>query len=331
VGRVRESKVNFFVVETSSDFIVCNDGLLANMNIRADYDGSLIKLDGSLDASVWYLKETSDLGAYGQINAMISVAGASVQGTLFGAFVSSGGERFLYAQGDVNVDVILWDGSASAWASYSRAGWDGGRGSNPEFERMIADSRRQAGQLQDAASQAADDVAEAIKALEDARHMEDLVAGIDNVIRELASVETRRTEMNNRIAYVMGIESEITGLLRNAIDYSVDLRDDVRAVSRELANPLTWSAGSLTGQGETLVVTESPAINVNQVVAQNNEAELEDYIQNIELQLEYYEEAIAGTMLNLMELERMIEGSGQLSAVFLDASAPLWEPASGTR
>ena len=318
-----KSDVNLFIVETTSDFIVCNDGLLANLEIRADYDGSVIKLNGSLDASVWYLKETSDLGAYGRINALISVMGASFQGTLLGAFVSSGGERFLYAQGEVNVDAILWDGSASVWASYSRAGWDGGRGSNPGFEQMIADSRRQADQLQDAAGQAADAVAEAIRALEDARHTENLVEGIDNVIRELASVETRRTEMNNRIAYVMGIEGEITGLLRNAIDYSVDLRDDVRAVSRELADPLAWSAGSLTGQGGALVVTESPAINVNQMVAQNNEAELEDYIQNIELQLEYYEEAIAGTMLNLMELERMIEGSGQLSAVFLDASAPL--------
>ncbi len=317
------SKVNFFVVETNSDFIVCNDGLLANLNIRADYDGSLIKLEGRLDASVWYLNETSDLGAYGLINAMISVAGASVQGTLLGAFVSSGGERFLYAQGDVNVDVILWEGSASAWASYSRAGWDGGRGSNPEFERMIADSRRQAGQLQDAASQAADDVAAAIKALEDARRTEDLAGEIGRWISGSTDVEVLRTQMNDKISYVLGIENEITGMLRNAINYSVDLRDQTSAISREIISPLAWSAGSVSGQGEDLVVNESPAINVNQMIAQNNEAELENYIQNIEMQLEYYEEAIAGTMLNLMELERMIEGSGALSSLFMNAAVPL--------
>ena len=317
------SKVNFFVVETTSDFIVCNDGLLANMNIRADYDGSLIKLEGSLDASVWYLNKTSDLGAYGLINAMISVAGASVQGTLLGAFVNSGGERFLYAQGDVNVDVILWEGSASAWASYSRAGWDGGRGSNPEFERMIADSRRQADQLQDAAGQAADDVAAAIKALEDARRTEDLAGEIGSWISGSTDVEVLRTQMNDKISYVLGIENEITGMLRNAINYSVDLRDHTGAISGELINPLTWSAGSVSGQGEDLVVNESPAINVNQMVAQNNETELADYIQNLELQLEYYEEAIAGTMLNLMELERMIEGSGQLSSLLMATAVPL--------
>ena len=153
--------------------------------------------------------------------------------------------------------------------------------------------------------------------------MEGLIDDVDSQISDLAPVEMRRTEMNNRIDYVMSIRDEITGLLSSANDYSVDVRDQIRATSRELADPLTWSAGTVSGQGEELVVNESPSINVNQMVAQNNEAELEDYMQNIEMQLHYYEEAIAGAMLNLMELERMIDGSGQLSAVFLDAASPL--------
>ena len=327
-GEIKE--MNLFIAETNAHFIVCNDGFLANLEIDASPDLPLIKLDASLLASVWYLAPgpgenilTADLGAYGEIKGMISIAGASAHATLFGAFVSRHGERFLYAQGEVGVDLILWDGSASAWVSYGRAGWDGGTGSNPEFQAKIDEAKEHASNLGAAAEQAATDVAEAIKKLKDAEDIGKIVEEIDRQIAEIPSVEDRRIEMNNRIAAVMNIESEVTGRLRSTVNHLVDLRDQTRAVSRELSDPLTWSDGTISGHGTHLVVTENPTINVDQTVAQNNETELEDYIQNIELQLEYYEEAIAGTMLNLMELERMIEGSGQLSAIFLNTTYPI--------
>ena len=315
-----ESNINFFIVETSSDFIVCNDGLLANLNIAASFSSSIISIEGTLDASVWYYEQTKDVGAFGRISALVSAGGASVQGTLLGALISTGGERFLYAQGNVNVDLILWDGDLSAWASYSSAGWEAGKGSNPEFEHMIADARRQAESIERTARQAADDVAAALKALEDARYVEELMKDLDRDISEYRSVENARNDMNQKIANVMELEGEISGRLRSTIDHTVELRDFTAALARDLQDPLSWDSGSISGDPEKIVVEANPTIVVDQGTAQNNESELLEFMQeSIELQLEHYEDAIAKTLLSLRELEMTIEGRSEISLRFLDA------------
>ncbi len=315
-----ESRIDFFIVKTESDFIVCNDGLLANLEIAASYDSRIISLDGSLEASVWYLRETSDMGAYGRISAMVSAGGASVRGSLLGALVRSGGERFLYAQGEVALDIIIWDGEVSAWAAYSSDGWSAGRGTNPEFEQMIEDARGQAERLQEAARQAAEEVAAAIEALNHAEFVEELMEDLDRTIQDYSSIEQRRNLMNERIEYVGGMQDEIYERLNRTIDHTIDLRDHTVDIARELENPLTYSRGTIEGEDEELVVESNPSITVDDDIAKRNESDLEEHMDEIiELQLEHYEEAIAKTLLSLRELEIMIEGKFELSSRLTDA------------
>ncbi len=316
-----ETSIDFFIIETSSDFIVCNDGLLANLGIDAEYDSRVFSLSGSLDASVWYYKPTADLGAYGKISAMVSIGGASVEGSLFGALVSSGGERLLYAQGEVNVDLLIWDGSASAWASYSSEGWKGGRGSSPEFEQMIEDSRNQAENLRDAAEEAAANVTAAMEALSDAEYQQELMRGLDEMISDYQSVENARNDMNDNIDYVRSLEGDITERLMSTLEHTIDIRDYTADLARELENPLELNRGSVAGEGDELTVAENPSFSVNESVVGQNESELEEYMENLELRLQDYEQAIARAMIELRQLELMIHGDSEMFNILLSASA----------
>lgn len=311
-----ETSVDFFILNTSSDFIVCNDGMLANLKIDAEYESSIISLSGSLDASVWYYQQTGDIGAFGEINAMVSIAGATASGKLFGAFITRDGERLLYAQGEVDIDVILWEGTSSAWASYSSAGWEAGRGNNPEFEQMITDSRRQADDLRDAAGSAADNVAAAVAAIEGAEGLQDLMAEIDNTYQGYARVYDAKGRMDRRIAHLSSVSGEIIDRLGEITDHTIGLRDQTVSVARQLENPVTYGEGSVDGADSTLTVSENPSININSDIAGQNETDLNGYRENVELQLQFYHESIEKTLYELSQLEMMMDGESEISSQF---------------
>jgi len=308
-----EASAKLLFASGDASFIFCNDGMLVDVEIGVEFLKSGFGMTGNLGAAIWYVSG-SGFGIFGEIGADIFLFGYEVAGAeLYGAYLSQ--QNLFYAAGSVYVDVWIFKGSTSVWASISGQGFDGGTGVNPGLEQLVADSRAQAEALKDRAEAAQNAINEALAELAREASIGEQIKDAAGVISDMPHVKNASIKMDNKISYVTNIAPPVIDKLANVQEELIDLRDETVSLAADLKNPATISKGGLVREADQLTVHENPTIIVDENIASSQEEDLENLQKDIELLLEYYEEAIAKAMANLETVEIILEGHNEISGI----------------
>lgn len=308
----------------TSDFIVCNDGMLIDTKLGVGYQGFGITIAGELNASIWYMKNNG-FGAYGLVAGSISGYGVTLEAFLYGAYISS--ESLFYASGGVFVDVFVFSGTLEGYIAYKSGKWDGGRGSHPEYVALINRSRQQALAMKESASQAVADVNAAIADLENAAQTQGLVNSVLSFAGNLPAVSERQATMNQRVQYVSELAPVVTGRLASVIDHAIDLLDETEQLSQQLTNPVNVNRGLISGEDDDMEVLQNPSIQFSEGTAESNESNLQDQQTQLQERIAEYRNIITNAIGNLSELEMAIEGRADFTLELLDAATLVMGPA----
>lgn len=136
--------------DINSNVLVYNDGFMVDLTVQQGFDIWILEIRSSFELAVWWQRSTENFGAYTEITFKASIfAGiASVEGTLKGALIKSGNNQLIYAGARVRASILGIPKSASVWASINNGKFSGGRGSNSEYDRLIAEARGQMQEMQ---------------------------------------------------------------------------------------------------------------------------------------------------------------------------------------
>lgn len=146
----------------ATDFFLGTPGFLATFTITKSIDIWIVSVSGGIEASVWFAPGTA-FGAYTKawISAELAAGVASAKGWLYGALAakktSGSWEWLLYGEAGLQLKVLFvidFDGSVYV-AYHNTKGLSYGYGSNPEFKKLIEDSRAMASEMQSKAEAAA--------------------------------------------------------------------------------------------------------------------------------------------------------------------------------
>ena len=304
------------LMKTESSFIVCNGGMLFTSRLGFNPPlGRLIKINADLEASIWH-SENSGFGAYGLFDGTVHVFGIGVRSHLYAAYISQ--ESLFYAAGSVYVDVLIFSGRVGVWASHDAAGWKGGRGSNREYEDLINSSRQEAENLLASANAAAEQTQQAMDALQAAADMEALKDSIFEFLDNHSYIQGLKASMDESIGYIDDIAPGIIDQLGMDINEISELLAETTALADSLENPMAYNKGAMEFVNDTLVVHSSPGINLDEDSHGNNQEELKSFQDELQEQLEFYEEIISQALGNLAELEMVLEGRPSFSITLAD-------------
>ncbi|MEM6645645.1 MAG: hypothetical protein AAF730_05295 [Bacteroidota bacterium] len=153
-------------VRADGTLMIGTDGFLLDLTVSKDFNFWVIRLDGGITGSIWY-RPGQSLGAYVAIgiNARLFGGAAKVRASAKGALILKANNDYLiYAAASVYVEVLwVFEGRVGIWVALENGRFDGGRGPNGAYERMIAEARGQADAMKDAMDEMA-------AQLEDARN-----------------------------------------------------------------------------------------------------------------------------------------------------------------
>lgn len=136
--------------DVNSNILVYQDGFMVDLSVASGFNIWILEVRSSFELAVWWQRSTQNFGAYTQIyfKASIFAGIASVEGTLKGALIARGNDRLIYAGARVQATIFFIPKSASVWASIHNGKFSGGRGSNSEYDRLVAEARGQMEQME---------------------------------------------------------------------------------------------------------------------------------------------------------------------------------------
>ncbi|GAB5518337.1 MAG: hypothetical protein RhofKO_05880 [Rhodothermales bacterium] len=146
-GSIENFAVTGGAVRADGTIMLGTDGFLLDITVGQSFDFWVIDVRGDFTGAIWYRPEHS-MGAYVEIGFRASLFGgaAKVGATAKGALIIEANNDFLiYAAASAYVEVLwVFEGRVGMWISLRNGRFDGGRGPNSEYERMIDEARGQA-------------------------------------------------------------------------------------------------------------------------------------------------------------------------------------------
>ncbi|MCH8554565.1 MAG: hypothetical protein LAT76_05355 [Schleiferiaceae bacterium] len=218
--------------------LLYNDGFLFDMGIRKNYDIWIIEVRTAFDLAVWWQKSEQVFGAYTEISFKASLFKGigKVEGNLKGAFINKPNRTILYAGARVTASVLGIPKSVSAWAAVENKKFKGGRGSNSEYDRLVAEAR---GQLSDIES--------GIEALTNATPPPFDVAPLSDATLRSAGFKLVTTSLANQNAalnYNLSYYNAITTPAQASIIQ--DIRNVITSNTRPSYEPIEVARGRMT-------------------------------------------------------------------------------------
>ena len=323
------TEINFFILETNSGFIVCNDGMLVDFGMDFSIEKSgwygTWAVAADVGASVWYIYEVPDFGAYGELWAMLSGPGFELEGELFGAYIYS--EALFYAHGCGSYDVfLLGSGDACGYVSfYGEEGWDAGKGVRDDLKDIVEQAHQEAQDLLAATQAIQDDIDSAMEELEFAADVEQAIEDLQYYVETHYSIIYAKNNMESKVDYVNSIAPEVRSHFEGANLEMIDLLEETEMLAAQLENPIEFIEGNLSGEDlEDLQVAANPQINFAEAASNTNQVNLLEEKENIEAIMEHYEESIARAMNNLAQLEMLMEGTQNTTLDFTQQALDLF-------
>ena len=153
-------------LEAKGEFLACRDGVIGQLGFDADADIWIITFESSASIEAWWVNGTPNLGAYFEAEAKADFffGNATLEADIKGAYIHR--ETLFYGAASGRVTWRRFDGTKSIWVSFKAGeGFDGGKGSNSRYERLIADARADATAMITAAGKAKTALADAKNAV----------------------------------------------------------------------------------------------------------------------------------------------------------------------
>jgi hypothetical protein len=155
-GTTQVTIVDF--LKGTSDLFIGPPGFYVKSHIGANYNVAILTVDGSIDATVWYIGPRDEWGGYTSLGVEASVLGglASAQGTLEGALILDQGQPFIFAAAELKASIVgqSWDGWV--WARIQNQEFSGGLGADPAIVAAIEEAKHVADSMAAAKSAATD-------------------------------------------------------------------------------------------------------------------------------------------------------------------------------
>ena len=138
-------------LDAKTDLVISPKGFLLDVNVTGSHNFWVISFKGDFESTVWWLKQKGQLGAYVKVGVSASVLGglASLEADAKGALIIDNG-YLIYAAAHAHITVaFVFDGDMQVWISLHNSKFDGGFGSNDQFDKEIAEARQQAQEMKD--------------------------------------------------------------------------------------------------------------------------------------------------------------------------------------
>jgi large repetitive protein len=308
------TQLNFFILESNSSFVACNDGILLDFNMDVELAKFGVSLEAYLTAAAWYYNQSENFGVYGSLGALIDGPGFKIQGELFGAYIST--ESLFYAQGCGSYDIMfVGEGEACGYVVFEQdGGWDAGSGTRADLIDQIEQARQDGEKMASSTQEIQSKIDDLMESLTFGDMVNDLMQTYQDLILSLDNVIEVKTRMENQAQLVSSIAPQIIVDLDNILIQAVDLLEETQILAAQVNNPVTFFEGDLLGEEiEDLHVGANPTIILDEYAAEANQSNLLSSRQEAEAWKEYYEDAIARALANLAQLEMLIEGTQEPS------------------
>ena len=130
-------------IKGTSDFFVGPPGFYLKSHVGASYDISLLTINGSIDAQVWYEGKNNTWGGYTSLGVSASVLGglASATGTLQGALILTDGTPYIFAAADLQASIVGQSWQGWVWAKFQNGQASAGLGADQSILDAIAEAK----------------------------------------------------------------------------------------------------------------------------------------------------------------------------------------------
>jgi len=147
----------------TSDLFVGPPGFYVKSHITASYNYAILTVDGSLDATVWYIGAKSEWGGYTALAVSASVLGglASATGTLEGALILDQGTPFIFAAAELQASIVGQSWQGWVWAKIQNQQFTAGLGADPSIVAAINEAKNIADSMNTAKNDAANAITQA--------------------------------------------------------------------------------------------------------------------------------------------------------------------------
>lgn len=154
LGSMNVRVLNF--LNASGRLFVGPPGFLIRLDVRAGFNVSVVKVNTTFQAAVWYVRANRELGGFGvlAVRAEVFDGLATITATLRGAFLFRSGYSLLYASASVKVETFLGDFEGSVWVKVENGDVDGGLGRDKTMDRLVARAAQVEQQMTQAAASA---------------------------------------------------------------------------------------------------------------------------------------------------------------------------------
>jgi hypothetical protein len=227
IGSMNVRVLNF--LNASGKLFIGPPGFLIRLDVRAGFNVSVVKVNTTFRAAVWYVRVGNEVGGFGELSVRAEVFDglATITATLRGAFLFRSGYSLLYASASVKVETFLGDFSGSIWVKVENGDVDGGLGRDKTMDRLVA----RAAQVEEMMTQAAQS---ATAAITEARNVANTISVST---QELSSAFDRFQQQD---------EYYRTWLVNSAID--LEARTDPTGLPQDWVTARQQYARALAGQ-----------------------------------------------------------------------------------
>ncbi len=319
------TEIGFFILNTDSEFILCNEGLLMDFGLdfyleKSTWLGTWI-VEADIGASVWYIYESSDFGAYAILYGLLDGPGFELEAELLGAYISTQKHTLFYAQGCGSYE-LLFIGSGDACGNvsfYNDEGWSASRGRRDDMVDLIHDAQQNAQAMEDATEEIQSNVNNIMEEMDAAANVEDIIEFLNNLIGGFWYTNEAYDNMQEKIDHINSMAPLVNENLSEIEAEGIDMLIEAEVAAVELENPVTFIEGIVSGETiDDYTVTENPEIQFSSTQDAMNIDQLLDDIETRQNILEHFEGSIAKAMVNLAKLEMIMEGAQHLSLEFAD-------------
>ena len=142
------------IATAEAAFMISTGGFYTEVKVAQGFDVWLISASSNWEGAIWWIYG-GQFGAYVEIGFEATLFQvASIGGSLKGALIVDAG-YLVYASANAYVSVRwVYTGDVTVWVSMQDGRFRGGRGSNSEYDELIAEARRQAGEMGDQMNEA---------------------------------------------------------------------------------------------------------------------------------------------------------------------------------